>query len=184
MNNSSFAEFKKSIKSYYTEYYDQYNGVEINTSNNNIVLQNSLDHFNDLAVHHNMVQDGHILNDFKDKYGEQLLKDSSVKKLLDWLKDIDLIFEFEHDFIINKGADYYMSKHACLMYKEEEPCESLDHWLNGEKLTDRQKNIIESELNSYIDDNQEYLYIHSISFEYTLPKQAILKAYKAYKKDL
>ena len=182
MNNSKFAEFKKDIKAYYTEYYDQYNGVDIDISNNNLVLQNCLENFNEIAEYYNTVQDGHILNDFKDQYGDMQLKDSSVKKLLDWLKNEDLMLTFEHDFIIDKGDDYYMSKNACLMYKEEEPCECLEYWLDGEKLTDLQKSTIENELISYINSDQTYLYIHCISFEFTLPKKAILSAYADYKR--
>ena len=180
MNNSKFAEFKKSIKAYYNEYYDQYNGVEIDTSNNNLVLQNGLENFNELCDYYNAVQDGHILNDFKDQYGDMLLKDSSIKKLLNWLKDVDIYYTFEYELIINKGADYYMSKEAFMLYKDDEPQEQLDHWLQGEKLTERQKGIIESDLCSYIDKDQTCLYIHCISFEFTLPKKAILSAYVEY----
>ena len=182
MNNSKFAEFKKDIKAYYTEYYDQYNGVDIDISNNNLVLQNCLENFNEIAEYYNTVQDGHILNDFKDQYGDMQLKDSSVKKLLDWLKNEDLMFTFEHDFTIDKGADYYMSKHAFMIYKDDEPQEDLSHWLNGEKLTEKQKSTIESELSIYINEEQTYLYIHCISFEFTLPKKAILSAYADYKR--
>ncbi len=183
MNNSKFAEFKKTITSYYNENYNQYNdSYDRGFSDNNIVLNNALENFNELAQYYNTIKDCHILNDFRDQYGDMLLKDNSVKKLIEWLEDIDLVFEFEHDLIINKGCDYYISKQACLMYKEEEPCEQLDYWLNGKKLTDRQKNIIESDLCSYIDNEQEYLYIHSISFEFTLPKRAILRSYAEYKR--
>ncbi len=183
MNNKNFAEFKKSITAYYNENYNQYNdNYDRGFSNNNLVLNNALENFNDLVQYYNTVRDGHILNDFRDQYGDMQLKDSSIKKLIEWLNDIDLIFEFEHDLIINKGADYYMSKQACLMYKDDEPCEQLNDWLKCEKLTDRQKSIIESDLCSYIDHSQEYLYIHGISFEFTLPKQAIIRSYVEYKR--
>lgn len=180
MNNSKFSEFKKSIKAFYNNSYDQYNGEEITISSNNVVLQSALESFDDLCVYHNTVSSGAILNDFKDQYGDQLLKDSSVKKLINWLKEESIIFLFEHDLVINKGVDYYMSKQAFLMYKNDEPEEDLNHWLNGDKLTDNQKSIIESELSSYIDDEQNTLFIHAVSFEFTLPKRAILKAYAEY----
>jgi len=183
MNNKNFAEFKKAITAFYNESYDQYNdSYDRGFSNDNFVLNNALENFDDLVSYYNVIQDGHILNDFRDQYGDQQLKDHSVKKLLKWLKDENIIYLFEHDLIINKGADYYMSKQACLMYNDEEPCEQLDHWLHGEKLTDRQKSIIESDLCSYIDEEQNHLYIHAVSFEFTLPKQAILKAYAEYKR--
>jgi hypothetical protein len=173
MNNSKFAELKSDILSYYNSYY-------IDTSNNNIVLQNALECFNDLTVYHNTVSDGHILNDFKDEYGDQLLKDSSIKKLLNWLKDEDIYYLFEDDLLINKGADYYASKNACLFYTQEESEECFGSWLNGDKLTELQKHTIENLLSSYINDEQSYLYIHGISFEFIIPKKAILREYISY----
>ena len=181
MNTTKFAELKNRITSMYNELYNQYNEeYESGFSDNNAVLTCAQEHFNDLVEYYNTVKDGHILNAFKDEYGEQTLKDSSIKKLIEWLKDEDISYLFEDEFLIKKGCDYYMSKNACLMYKNEEPEEDLNYWLDGDKLTEKHVFKIESLTDGYINEDQSYLYIHGVSFEFTLPKAAILRAYKAH----
>lgn len=177
MKNSTFKEIKNSLLAYYQDCYD-YDGGGI--SSNNRVLQEALEHFNELLRYHNITESGQILNSFKDSYGDQTLKQSSIDKLIKWLVDQDMSFLFEDDLIIEKGADWYVSKQACLYYKQEEPQEDLEYWLQGEKLTEKQKDTLESLLCSCIDDKQEYLYIHPISFEFIIPRKAILREYKEY----
>jgi len=181
MNTTKFAELKKRITAMYNESYNQYNeNYESGFSENNIVLYGALENFDDLIEYYNTVGQGDILNDFKDEYGEQTLKQESIDKLLNWLKDESIAYLFDDDLVISKGCDYYMSKKACLHYRNEEPEEELGYWLDGGKLTEKQVSKIESLTGGYINSDQSYLYIHSVSFEFKIPKAAILRAYKAH----
>jgi len=103
MNTTKFAELKKRITAMYNESYNQYNeNYESGFSENNVVLDCALENLNDLIEYDNTVGQGDILNAFKDEYGEQTLKEESIDKILNWLKEESIAYLFEDELIIKK----------------------------------------------------------------------------------
>ena len=78
------------------------------------------------------------------------------------------------------SIQYYKSKNSCFYYYLDECEEDLEHWLQGDKLTDRQVNILENECDCYIESGQKYLYFLGQGIELTLPKKALYDAYRQW----
>jgi len=181
MKKSEFKDLQLELYPYFNEFIsnEKYNTAE-GTSSNNQILMSTLDCLDEILQYYNTVGSGAILNSFCDQYGDSTLKESSKDKLISWLKDESISFLFESDLIIERACRDYKSASSFLHSGTEENQLQLDRWLGGKKLTYRQKNIIESDLCSYIDEDQDSLYTTDIKFEFTLPKKTILTAYMNY----
>lgn len=185
MNNQKFTEFKTKFYAYYDHSLNNdHFTTDQSISSNNIILDAAFESMNDNIVYNDLIASGEILNDFKEKsyssYCDLELKDYNKEKLTHWLQDQDIVNLFEHDFIVTRATQYYKSPRSFYVFSFDEYEEDLEYWLDGEQLTEDQKDEIESDLCCFITDDQRYLYTHFIGFEFTLPRAAILREYADY----
>ena len=170
-----FSEIKSGVLSisegYYTDNFDFNDPL----SNNHFLFDSMIESLDDLITYYN----SDLLSDFDN------LKESSKKKLNDFLRDQSVVFLFEHDLKVARACDYYSDKKSFLTYKCDEYESYLYNDLSFKKLTEKMRDNLESELNIYIPKNStDVFYFYSSGFELTLPKTAILREYKEYKRGL
>lgn len=185
MNNQKFTEFKTKFYAYYDSALNNDNFTsDESTSSNNIILDSAFESMKDNIEYYNIISSGEILNDFRENsyrsFGDLELKDHNKEKLINWLQDQDIVNLFEQDFIVTRATQYYKSERSFYVFSFDEYEEDLSYWLDGEQLTEEQKDQIESDLCCFITDDQKYLYTPFIGFEFTLPRSAILREYKDY----